>query len=274
MVIVNPRGDLKYYMNEKLKANLDKIKKKLMTKDRDYVLCVDGDEGGGKSVDAMQIGCYIDPTLDLSRVCMDGQSFVKAIKTAKKGQCVIYDEAYSGLSSRGALSEINNIIVSMMMEMRQKNLFVIIVLPTFFMLDKYVAIWRARSLIHVYLRNGRRGNYAVFNKKKKKFLYLHGKKDYNYMSQKPIFRGRFTNVYVVDEKKYRLKHRQALEKKNISTKSDKYITQRNKLLFHIKEEMGYSLTDLAKFCKDKDISLKKTQLHDILKKITRKNKTS
>jgi len=67
----------------------------------------------------------------------------------KKGQCIIFDEAFTGLSSRGALSGINKALVGLMMQMRQKNLFVIMVLPTFFMLDKYAAIFRAKALIHV-----------------------------------------------------------------------------------------------------------------------------
>lgn len=267
IVIVEPKSGIVYYMNERLEKNLRKIKQIVNKKDRDYVLAIDGDEGSGKSVIGMQVGFFLDPTLTLDRVCMNGNELIRAVSNAKKGQCIIYDEAYSGLSSRGALSEINHLIVSMMTEMRQKNLFIIIVLPTFFMLDKYVSLWRSRSLIHVYMKNGRRGNYAVFNKRQKKYLYLYGKKEYNYNVCKSTFRGRFTDVYVVDEKKYREKHKKALESKDRTTKGEKYMEHRNQLIGYIVNKMDLSLSDMEKVCKELDISLKKTQLHDILKKI-------
>ena len=47
----------------------------------------------------------------------------------KKGQCIIYDEAFTGYSSRSSLSPINRVLVSLAMQIRQKNLFIIIILP-------------------------------------------------------------------------------------------------------------------------------------------------
>ena len=57
-----------------------------------------------------------------------------------KNEVVIYDEAHRGMASARSLSEINKILKDLMMEMGQRNLFVVIVLPTIFLLDKYAHI--------------------------------------------------------------------------------------------------------------------------------------
>ena len=172
---------VEYFIEDRLKHNLDtKVIPMLTLKDKDCILALDGREGAGKSTLALQIGKYVDPTLDLSRVVFNAEEFRQAIFKAKKGQCIIFDEAFTGLSSRAALSGINRTLISLMMQMRQKNLFVIIVLPTFFLLDKYVALFRARALIHVYENKGVRGYFRLYNSKLKKLLYIFGKKDYSY----------------------------------------------------------------------------------------------
>jgi len=160
----------------------------------------------GKSLKAQQDAFYCDPTLDINRVTFTPTEFQKAIVNAKPYQSVIFDEAYGGLASRSANSRINKALVTVLAEIRQKNLFIFIVLPSFFDLDKYVALWRSRVLIHVYCGdNFERGNFSFFNQAKKKDLYVYGKKFYNYKQTLPNFRGRFTKFYTVDEVAYKKK---------------------------------------------------------------------
>jgi len=139
---------------------IKEIKEKIIKKDKDLVLIFDGDEGSekstfafhsGKLTFAFQIAKYLDPSFNIERVCMDPSEFIHVINKADKGQVVIYvyDEDY------GTLSEINNLLVSMMMETRQKNLIVFIVLSTIFLLDKYITLWRAKGLFHIYEKRGR-----------------------------------------------------------------------------------------------------------------------
>ena len=196
--------------------------KSVVNKDWDWVMLIDGTEGGGKSVIAQQGAYEVDQTINIDRITFTPEEFRDAILSAKKYNAVIYDEAYTGLSSRGTMSDINKTLVSMLAEIRQKNLFVFIVMPTFFDLDRYVAIWRSRGLIHVYTDKGYgRGYFAYYNKDKKKNLYILGKKFYDYRKPKPNFRGRFTNYYVVDEEAYRLKKLKSLsEHKDTKTKKD------------------------------------------------------
>jgi len=192
-----------YYMDGYMKSNMD-IAIKAVHKDLDMVVAVDGYEGSGKSVITQQIAKYVDPSFTIKRIVFTPSTFRKAIVDAKQFQAVIYDESYTGLSSRQAMSKVNKALIQMIAEIRQKNLFVFIVCPSFFDLDKYIALHRSRALIHVYMTEGfTRGNFAFYNIDKKKDLYVNGKKFYSYFNPKPNFFGRFTNHYTVDELEYR-----------------------------------------------------------------------
>lgn len=194
-----------YYMDGYLKDNLDTAKR-IVREDWDVFGVFDGTEGAGKSVLAQQVAKYCDPTLDLSRIVFTPTQFKKAVREAKKYQAIIYDEAYGGLGSRGTMTQVNMTIVKMLTEIRQKNLFLFIVLPSIFDLDKYAAIWRSRFLIHIYAdRDFKRGYFAFYNAEQKKLLYLLGKKYYDYNKPRPAFVSNFPNHYTVDELAYKKK---------------------------------------------------------------------
>ena len=235
-------------LNEYLKNNLDQAKK-ITSKDWDMVFLVDGYEGSGKSVLAMQVAYYCDPSLVAERICFTSQDFQEAIKKADKYQAIVYDEAYTGLSSRGTMSKVNKSIVEMLAEIRQKNLFVVIVMPTFFDLDKYVALWRSRVLLHVYTgANFQRGFFSFYNADNKKALYVQGKKFYNYHAWKPNFRAKFGNYYPIDEAEYREKKRTALGTKNTEPVGHeaRYKKRIEETIVRMKE-MGYKNVELCKF---------------------------
>lgn len=229
-----------YYMNKELKENFDLIKK-VIKKDWDMCVVIDGAEGAGKSVLTQQLAFYCDPTLNIDRITFRPDEFKDAVLKAERYNSVIFDEAYGGLSSRRAMTATNNAIVDMLTEIRQKNLFLFIVLPSFFDLDKYVALWRSRALINVYHDKFERGFFNFFSAPRKKNLYVYGKKFYNYHSQKPNFTGRFTNFYPVDKEEYRKKKLDSLRapnreqmmadrKRSIQTEEREKITKRMKLM--------------------------------------------
>lgn len=210
MVIINEGKDNQFYMDGFLKQNLDVVIKKIK-KDWDMVFVIDGVEGSGKSTLAMQMACYCDPTFCIERVVFTPRDLRQAIINSQKFQAIVYDEAYTGLSSRATMSLINRTLISMLAEIRQRNLYVFVVMPTFFDLDKYVALWRSRALFHVYVdKDFNRGFFAFFNANKKKLLYIAGKKFYSYSKVKANFLGRFYKNYVVDEQAYREKKRNSL----------------------------------------------------------------
>lgn len=267
------KTEISYHLDTRLKNNLDeKIIPSLLKKDKDCFLCVDGKEGTGKSTLALQIGKYVDPTLDISRIVFDGESFRQAIFKAKKGQVVVFDEAFTGLSSRAALSGVNKTLVSLMMQMRQKNLMVIMVLPTFFMLDKYAALFRAKALIHVYENKGVRGYFRLYNSKLKKMLYLTGKKDYSYSSKfvRTRFKGRFYGKFALGsdllEKKYRKKKEVALEateKDPMTSKQIKYRNQRDIAIYLLRKTSNMTYRELENYLQDFDFDISFQQISKI-----------
>lgn len=205
MVMVFDGTEQQFHMDG-YTVNLLDTAKKVILKDWDMIFAVDGAEGSGKSVLAQQLAFYCDPSLTVDRIVFTPKELRQAVVNAKPGQAIVYDEAYTGLSSRAAMSIINRTLVSMLAEIRQKNLFIFVVMPTFFDLDKYVALWRTRGLFHVYTDdNFQRGLVAFYNRDKKKELYILGKKYYSYSQPKPNFVARFVDHYTVDKAAYKQK---------------------------------------------------------------------
>jgi len=230
MMVKVMAGDTDLYLDGYLKSNLDTAKA-VISKDWDMIFVVDGMEGAAKSTIAQHIGKYLDNSLCLERIVFTPKEFRDAVLKAEKYQCVIYDECFAGLSSRQSMSMVNKALVSLLAQIRQKNLFIIMVLPCFFELDKYAAIWRSRALLHVYTGdNFERGYFSFFNSQRKKDLYMKGKKFYEYQVP-PNFRGRFTKGYVVDDAAYRQKKLDAMSfDEEESGGFNAYLEQRNSLI--------------------------------------------
>lgn len=239
-----------YFVDPILKENLEKVKKRVLSRDKDWVAVIDGEEGCGKSVLAQQIASYLDPNFSVDKIVFNAQDFMKAITSPerKKGDCIILDEAFNAANSRGSMTSVNRSMVAVGTEMRQANLFVLIVLPSFFDLDKYFALWRCRILIHVYEdKRGRLGNFKIYTKNKKKMLYLNGKKTYSYYKPKastpPLT---FTNTYTVDEHLYRLKKRDAFVQRENNPVHNRYLAWLYFLALQLKEKNKQSFAETCR----------------------------
>lgn len=258
-MVVIELSDCKFYMDNHLSAQLEKTKAKIK-KDDDMVFIVAGQEGAGKSVFAQQLAKKVDPSFCVERICMTPIEFKKAILNAKKGQAVIYDEAYRGLGARGAMSDVNKQLVTLMTEMRQLNLFVIIVLPTFHMLDHYVAVHRSRGLFIVYRRKGDRGYWMYFNNKNKNYWYELPRYQRHKKQPSSNFKGRFLEQYTVDEAAYRRKKKKCLDydpKQERRDKAVKYKDERDKVLAALYAHHG-SYRKVSEFLKDNGYSISHT----------------
>jgi len=242
------------YCNQLVKQQLDKIKLRVLTKDRDWVAVYDGEEGAGKSVLAMQHAKLLDPNFCLDNVVFTADDFMNKIRdpNTKKGACIVLDEGFNAANSRAALTEVNRSMIALATEMRQKNLFVLIVLPTFFDLDRYFAIWRCRALFHVYFTPEDERRYIVFDKNSKKLLYLKGKKTYNYTYPKSSFPpAAFYDQYVLDEEEYRLKKAKAFSKRKVSNQSKIWIQQRDSLIMELVDKFRYTETQISNAMKSR-----------------------
>lgn len=228
---------------------LDKVKVRVLKKDRDFVAVIDGEEGVGKSVLAQQIAAYLDPEFNIDKIVFNSDEFLKLIKDSKtkKGSCIILDEAFSAANNRASLTEVNRAMIGVATEMRQKNLFILMVLPSFFDLDKYFALWRCRALFHVYFTDLDDRNYIIFPKNEKKMLYLTGKKTYNYSKpSSPFPPFTFPETYTVDEQEYREKKSNAFKKRTVSNQARNWLMQRNAYIKYILTTMGIAQDDVAK----------------------------
>ena len=221
-----------YYIDNVMLPELKRIKIAVTKKDRDYVMVVDGEEGSGKSVLTQQLAKALDPKFNIDNICFNADQFMSRLKTAPKHSCIVLDEAYNSANSRATLTEVNRSMVGVATEMRQRNLYVIFVIPSFFDLDKYFALWRCRCLIHVYFaKDGSRGRYILFPKSAKKYLYLTGKKFYDYSKPKsPYPPCTFKNDYTVDETEYRQRKANAFKKRVVSNMAKRWLIQRNSLI--------------------------------------------
>jgi len=201
------------YLDGYLKANID-LGLKQLHKNFDQVWFVDGGEGDGKTNLAITLAYYVNPehsrhTL-LDRVCVDVEEAEQVLLDAKPFDAVVIDEGFWGMSASGTSAKLNRLLQRRFTEIRAKNLFVFIVMPTFMDAMRYFAIWRSRCLLHVYTKGDVRGFCAFFNDKKKKRLYIKGKKEfYNYGCVSPNFVFRFTKCAsrLIDEDAYDAKKR-------------------------------------------------------------------
>ncbi|MGC8885525.1 MAG: hypothetical protein ACP5KK_03485, partial [Candidatus Nanoarchaeia archaeon] len=86
---------------------------------------------------------YLNQNITLNNICFTPLSFLEEIDKAEKGDVIVWDEA-AVAGSRNAMSIVNKILYAVAAEVRQKNLFIILVLPTFFELEKYFAVHRSK----------------------------------------------------------------------------------------------------------------------------------
>jgi len=236
-----------YYIDPIMDRQLDKVKYAVMKKDRDYVMVIDGEEGSGKSVLAQQVGKKLDPKFNIDNIVFTADQFMRSIKTARRFTCIVLDEAFNASNARASLSQVNRAMLGVATEMRQRNLFIIMCIPSIFDLDKYFALWRCRSLLHVYFRkDGSRGRYLLFPKTKKKYLYLNGKKTYNYSKPRSSYPPLvFSNYYVVDETEYRKKKADAFKKRTVSNMARRWKEQRDALIKELYHNWKVSSADMG-----------------------------
>ena len=224
-MVVIERGEYKFFIDGYHKANLDHLKKNVK-KDYDAFILYVGREGSGKSTLAMQDAIYLDESFTVARVVFNAEQFVEAVTKADKYQAIVFDETMGYLSSRGSMSKFNRTLIKVMAEMRSKNLFILMCIPNFFMMDWYVAEHRTTGLIHIY----ERGKFQSYDYPTKKKLYILGKKMHAYCVRGNFY-GCFPKCFPVDKEKYEVKKQRAIaEFTSVKTKDERWKGQRDTLI--------------------------------------------
>ena len=242
-------GNKSSWIDPTLVSNMDDMKKE-MKKDNDIIIIVDGRERIGKSVFAQQVGWYMsNGQLSLADICFTAKEFQERVKNCTQGSTIIFDECYLGMASLDAMQQYNRMLLKMLVTCGQKNLCLILVLPSFFDLIKYVPLHRADVLLHCFKHKNERGHFAFYTANQMKNLYIMGKKFYSYYRPKPTFHSKFTKFYAVNEEAYRKKKLESLND-FLKEKEGHEVGPRKEMLYRAiliaKKNSGLSIEALAK----------------------------
>jgi len=193
------------YIDGKLKKKLD-FGLKQIENDNDVIGIISGDEGSGKSSLAGNIMRYIskdkfDAIKDM--IGADYEDGLNKIEKVKKKGWLMFDEGNMFFLSTEIMKREQRELHKIFSIFRQQNLFVLIVLPSFFRLGTYFSLDRSKFLCRTYLNKGKRSFFAYHGNKNKAYLYQKGKKEHNYKVVKPQFRGRFFPCYLLENPAYK-----------------------------------------------------------------------
>lgn len=241
--------DKGYYMDETLIENLDLLKK-AVEKKWDGIIMIDGIEGSAKTTFAGAIAYYLNQDYGLDNVVFTQEQFFEAVDNSKPGQVIHWDEFVFGGLSTEALNKVQNALIKKMTTIRKKRLYILLLMPWFFMMRPYFAIGRSRCLIHTYTPDGiTRGRFKFYSFINKQKLYHAGKKEYQYYI-KPNFIGHFTDTFGMffDEKEYEKKKDKAIESlsKEQDKKKDKYLATLGKAVILLKDTYKMSWSDVSR----------------------------
>lgn len=223
-------GDKKSYLDRTLRNNLDDMQEDVR-KDDDIVIVIDGKERIGKSLLGMVVGWYLSGgKLQLKDICLSPEEFKERIRLSQQYDVIIFDECYLGLAAADWASTYNRLIKRMLVTCGQRNLMIILILPSVFDLDKYVALHRADCLLHCFKFKGLRGHFSFYNNRRLQKLYIYGKKIYSYWQPKPNFARKFVNFYPVNEAEYRKKKSDSLNEL-LSEIGDESASKKTEMLY-------------------------------------------
>lgn len=258
-----------YYLDGYLQKEVKTIRR-MLQKQWDCVGIFDGREGGGKTTFAFQVCKAIDPSFNIDRVCFTEQQFYEQIVNATAGMAICLDEAMNVFFSRTAMSKVNISMVRVLAECRKRNLFLALVMPSYFEMDRYPALHRASFLAHIYamptkLGDMQRGYFRWYDRKAKKKLYLEGRKGMIYQVAKPTFFGRFVKKFVISVKDYEDKKDRSLlqmSRDDIGKREKLWKDKSIKLAKQLIEAWGITQTEGIKRLRKAGIGMNEGDLAD------------
>lgn len=258
-------------MDDKYKYKLDLMLKRMSGTD-DNIVVIDGDEGQGKTEMAMGTCYYISQKTgrpyNIDNIFFDLDKLIKFASSTKE-QIIHFDEAVLGLLVTKWQDKLQQKFLTLAMVARKKKHFMILCIPKFHRLPQYLIEERTIGLIHVYSRNNmEKGRFCYYTKNRKNELYLDWrrtktKKYKEYLSFWGTFPIASTKIFTDEQNKaYDDKKDEAIlaigsdDKPKLSKQSEKWKTQRDNLLWFIKERMGLKYTEMEReFKKDKIIDI-------------------
>lgn len=228
MVKVDINGTERYY-DGYLVNNLELIKQAVALK-WDGLFYVGGYEGDGKTEFTIQCAYFVDRTFCLDRCVFTPAQFIEAVNKAEPHQAIVYDESQDVLEST-AKDKTAREIKSLLTRIRKKQLYIFMVAPDFWRINKYMFVHRARAFIRVYSNGLERGYFEYYNRTKKHELLIRGKRN-EQLCIPPNFRGRYTHWFGLNEEEYDAKKEAATQEigKQADKKADKFLAVQKRII--------------------------------------------
>lgn len=207
-------GNLTINLHNRLREKLDNIKK-IVKRKWDAVFIIDGNERIGKSTLGMTAAWYLsDGKLTLNNFATGMSDAAQKIEDLPDNSILFVDEASLVFNSKDAITREGKKLAKILDVVGQKNMIFILVLPSFFDLNKSIATRRSKFLLHVYTANDmKRGRFTYFSPNKKRQLYTFGKKNFgSYAKPKSDWIGDFDDFHLPFDEEYKeLKKRSLAE---------------------------------------------------------------
>lgn len=231
-----PGYEKKLYIPDAIATNLNKSKIAVNTKGWDYVCIVSGIPGVGKSTFGQALAKYLDPDFESWQICFTAEEFKEKTSLGKKGQAFMLDESFADMNSNVCRSPEFNALVNHLQLIRQKNLFLILILPDFFSLAKNIALFRASHLFVPYSVEYKHGDVAVFDREAKRQLYIKGKPFVDYQCVPPNFRCDFQGHWFCDVEDYKKRKDEHLREASKVKEVSKRASQTRDVLAYLLHE--------------------------------------
>jgi hypothetical protein len=218
-------GGHSWQMHQLLTENLN-VMKYNQRHDWDFKVLISGNgmTRTGKSTITFQMAQYCDPTFAdnwKSRVVFNSEQLIDVARKIGKGKVIVYDEARESLDSKKQLEKYTKDLLDFFSQCGNLNHIVFIVLPNYFDLPKGIAIVQSMFLINCTTESHKdsdsilRGYFEFYNRRDKRMLFIKGKMFNDYESQRPSFKGTFSNYIPFDREEYEaLKNKSLLEHSN------------------------------------------------------------
>jgi len=209
------------YMDKWLHQNLELLADKIVN-DMTFLGIIFSstlEVGTGKSVLATQIGeawteiinkkYNLNINYDVDNIVWRPKDLIEKAFKVPKYSYILLDE----WEDSTYWSELGMTLRKFFRKCRQLNLFIMCIIPNWFQLPINYAISRSIFAIDVKFTDTLdRGNFSFYNFPAKRALYVIGKRTHNYWAAKPTFTGQFLDGYGVDEKEYRKRKLEDMEK--------------------------------------------------------------
>ncbi len=233
----------------------------------------------GKSTLSFACAWYIsDGNMTINNICEGTSDAMKKLEKLPDKSTLIIDEGSIMFSSKEVMKKEQRNLIKVLQVIRQKCMCLIIVSPSFFDLNKYIAVQRSRFLLHVYTdAKLNRGRFCFFGEKRKNLLYHIGKKHFNsYAKPKADFFGTFNNFNPFGDSYFELKKKSLSEafhekEKGIAPRHAAWILQRDMLLKYIVTRKLSTQKGLERYFAENGIKMPQHVISEIVKKVSISN---